>query len=446
MTELESSGGSMNTPLCLARVLMLLVCIFAPFTHCLAQPPIEPSWNGKYLTYYLGELKNSEAIQRQLAAEAIGHMGSTAAGAVPKLTEMLDSKEISDRIAAAFALAKIGEASKPALPKLQKMATSTDANEKKVAQLAIEAIEPPMSAAIVESLSSAYVLSLLIAILAGGLVALVLWKRRAPKKPQKPNPAAPASPSGGAQSSVEKSANSTPAAEGVSRAAAPSTAAPATSSTATPYRKRVSRQLPGMATYIQEHEGPDTVKRELSRAQDEFKRLCEKQQDLAKYFNSEELNKDPERMRKLRLEIDELSLLHYRTEVRLKALEVKMLEMLVDSGGASDPTLRERTEATIRQKWEDLRTLCETPAKTSWKGEQWVSVATGAKTEIADLRAHLSTFDVAIAERLTTPLVPAAGVEGETEESAIAGEPPVSEMAEVDESEVIGGEPPAPRE
>ncbi|MBK6315595.1 MAG: hypothetical protein IPF53_15200, partial [Blastocatellia bacterium] len=46
-----------------------------------------------------------------------------------------------------------------------------------------------------------------------------------------------------------------------------------------------------------------------------------------------------------------------------------MLEMLIDQGGASDAALRERTEVTIKQKWDDLRTLCETPAKTSWKGE-----------------------------------------------------------------------------
>lgn len=435
MTGLEFSGGSMNTPLCLARVLMLLVCISAPLTHCFAQPPVEPSWNGKYLAYYLGELKNPNAVQRQLAAEAIGHMGSTAAGAVPELTKLLDSKDVSDRIAGAFALAKIGEASKPALPALQKMAASTDVNEKKVAQLAIAAIEPPAMAGVVDFFSSVYVLSILIAIGAGSLVAFILWRRKVPKKPKIPDTGTPSKSAQTSPTSKDDGGTKSAASDTTDAAASPVAGAPATSTSASQYRKRVSRQLPGMASYISEQEGPDTVKRELARAQDEFKRLCDKQQEIAKYFNSEELNKDPERMRKLRLESDELALQHYRSEIRFKALEVKMLEMLVDHGGASDATLRDRTEATIKQKWEDLRTLCETPAKTVWKAEQWVSVATGQHTAIPDLRAHLSTYDVVIVERSTAPfdvapeaasVEEAAAAAPEESSAAIAGDPPAS--------------------
>ncbi|MBK6315594.1 MAG: HEAT repeat domain-containing protein [Blastocatellia bacterium] len=183
MTKLVFSGGSMNTPLCLARVLMLLVCISAPFAPCLAQPPIEPSWNGKYLSHYLRELNNPDPIQRQLSCEAIGSMGSTAAAAVPELSKLLESKEPSDRIAAAMALAKIGDAAKSAIPLLQKMEQSADVNEKKVAQITIMALEPPVSTVAFEFLSSAYVLSFLVAALIGGAVALLFWKRRA--KPTK---------------------------------------------------------------------------------------------------------------------------------------------------------------------------------------------------------------------------------------------------------------------
>lgn len=437
----------MNTPLCLSRVLMLLVCISAPFAVCLAQPPIEPSWNGKYLTYYKGELNSSEPIKRQLACEAIGSMGSTAAGAVPDLTKLLDSKEATDHIAAALALAKIGEASKPALPQLQKMALSADSHEKKVAQLAIEAIEPSTAAVAVDFLSSAYVMSFLMAALAGGAVAFVLWKRKAPKKKKNPAQAKNPESEAAAKAPAADGSGATTASEGGEGSAPATAAAPSTSANASQFRKRVSRQLPGMETYIQEHEGPDSVKRELARAQDDFRRLCDKQQELAKYFNSEELNKDPERMRQLRLESDELALRHFRLEVRLKALEVKMLEMLVDHGGASDPILRDRTEATIRQKWDDLRTLCETPAKTTWKGEQWVSVATAVRVTIDDLRSHLASFDVTIGPRSTVPhsASVSTGSEGGGESSLgaivdTATDPPT------DSSDAIEGEPPKPAE
>jgi hypothetical protein len=445
----------MNTPLCLARVLMLLVCISAPLAPCLAQAPIEPSWNGKYLSYYVKELNNPEPLQRQIACEAIGSMGSTAAAAVPDLAKLLDSKDMTDRIAAALALAKIGEASKPALPQLQKMTASADPNEKRVAYLAMEAISPPATVVVVDFFSSAYVLSLLIALVAGSVVAFALWKRRAPKK-KKDVPAkatetsaasnAPAGPVTGAQTASKAAESAAPAPP----------AAPATAANASQYRKRVSRQLPGMESYIQEQEGPDAIKRDLARAQDEFRRVCDKQQELAKYFNSEELNKDPERMRQLRLENDELALRHFRLEVRVKALEVKMLEMLVDHGGASDPALRSRTEATIKQKWEDLRTLCETPAKTSWKGEQWVSVATASHSPIEDLRAHLASFDVTIPPRSNVP--------AESSDSADAKEALMQAAADADKSgddaasdntgsqstketsDVIAADPPKPSE
>jgi len=436
----------MNTPLCLARVLMFFALLSAPVIHCLAQPPVEPSWNGKYLTYYLGELKNPNPVQRQLATEAIGKMGSTAAAAVPELTKMLESKESTDRIAAAFALAKIGEASKPALPQLQKMATGSDENERKVALQAIDAIDPPASAAFFELLWSPVVMSLLLAVLAGAIVGVVLWRRSASKaRDEKPSARAAAGPTAAPDISMSPSTTG----ETDNRAGAPPAAAQGAGATA--YRKRVSRQLPGMESYVQEHEGPDTVKRELGRVQEEYKRLCEKQQDLAKYFNSEELVKDPERLRKLRLESDELALMHYKAEVRLKGLEVKMLEMLIDSGGATDLTLRERTETTIRQKWADLRTLCETPAKISWKGEQWVSVATGPSAEISDLRIHLASFGVVIGERLTTPLEPGpVNEEGEAGEPTPAGaeaagsEPAPDDVPSAnDATEAIAGDPPA---
>lgn len=446
----------MNTPLCLARVLMLLVCISAPLAPCLAQAPIEPSWNGKYLSFYVKELGNPEPLQRQIACEAIGSMGSTAAAAVPDLGKLLDSKDMTDRIAAALALAKIGEASKPALPQLQKMTASADPNEKRVAYLAMEAIAPPATVVVVDFFSSAYVLSLLIALVAGSAVAFVLWKRRAPKKKKKKGPANPTETSAEANAPAGQPTGAQPASKAVEGAAPAQPAAPATSANASQYRKRVSRQLPGMESYIKEQEGPDAIKRDLARAQDEFRRVCDKQQELAKYFNSEELNKDPERMRQLRLENDELALRHFRLEVRVKALEVKMLEMLVDHGGASDPALRTRTEATIKQKWDDLRTLCETPAKTSWKGEQWVSVATASHAVIEDLRTHLASFDVTIAPR---PTVHAESVDTPdaneslkhtAEEAAKSGgdsaRGDAGSQSTTQPSDVIAGDPPRPAE
>ena len=451
MISLEYRGGPMNTPLCLARVLMLLVCISAPFAPCLAQPPIEPSWNGKYLSYYLAELKNPDTLQRQLAAEAIGSMGSTAAAAVPDLVTLLDSKEMADRIAAALALTKIGEASKPSLPQLKKMALSADASEKKVAELAIEAIEPSAATVAIDFFSSAYVLSIVLALVAGTIVAGAMWARRASKSKNGSGPAKPVPSTTKADAPAGAGASVPPAKDGVESTTAAAPVLPVTPANAAAYRKRVSRQLPGMETYIQDREGPDSVKRDLARAQDDFRRVCDKQQELAKYFNSEELTKDPERMRQLRLESDELALRHYRLEVRVKALEVKMLEMLVDQGGASDPALRDRTEATIRQKWTDLRTLCETPAKTTWKGEQWMSVATAAHASIEDLRAHLASFDVTIAERSTVPPEPPSEPPSEAgagaavaSEASASGESAENAAPEEDSKPPIEGDPPRP--
>jgi hypothetical protein len=472
MTKLVFSGGSMNTPLCLARVLMLLVCISAPFAPCLAQPPIEPSWNGKYLSHYLRELNNPDPIQRQLSCEAIGSMGSTAAAAVPELSKLLESKEPSDRIAAAMALAKIGDAAKSAIPLLQKMEQSADVNEKKVAQITIMALEPPVSTVAFEFLSSAYVLSFLVAALIGGAVALLFWKRRLPKKPSGPGPTKTSEGTSSPGSRTSEATGTASATGGEPPDTSVGGTTPTTPASASPYRKRVSRQLPGMEPYIKEHEGPESVKRELARAQEEFRRTCDKQQEIAKYYNSEELTKDPERLRQLRLESDELALKHYRLEVRVKGLEVKMLEMLIDQGGASDAALRERTEVTIKQKWDDLRTLCETPAKTSWKGEQWVSIATASHSPIADLRAHLATFDVTIGERSGTR--PAEAMESASEGGSSPGEgdsgagegdstkapvsveaagavaggdsAPAQSVIEDRASEVIGGEPPKPVE
>lgn len=470
MTKLVFSGGSMNTPLCLARVLMLLVCISAPFAPCLAQPPIEPSWNGKYLSHYLRELNNPDPIQRQLSCEAIGSMGSTAAAAVPELSKLLESKEQTDRIAAAMALAKIGDAAKAAIPLLQKMEQSADVHEKKVAQIAILALEPPASTVAFEFFSSAYVLSFLIAVLIGGSVAFLFWKRRVPTKPSGQGPAKTSEGTSSASSRAGDASGTASTTGGEPPDTSVGGTTPTTPSSASTYRKRVSRQLPGMETYIKEHEGPESVKRELARAQDEFRRTCDKQQEIAKYYNSEELTKDPERLRQLRLESDELALKHYRLEVRVKGLEVKMLEMLIDQGGASDAALRERTEVTIKQKWDDLRTLCETPAKTLWKGEQWVSVATASHSPIADLRAHLATFDVTIGERSasrtaegtdpaseggSSPDEGSTGADDSTKAAdageaagAVAGgeSAPAQSVSEDQSSEVIGGEPPKPVE
>ena len=130
---------------------------------------------------------------------------------------------------------------------------------------------------------------------------------------------------------------------------------------------------------------------------------------MSEQLEKDEVARDPVKSRPLRKDVEEYALEHYRAEVRVKALEVKLLETLLGDGKTADADLRERSEAALKQKLEALRVLCETPSKIVLRGGQWTTVPTGPAEPIADLRAYLRDFDVHLADRASDAPEPTEG-------------------------------------
>jgi hypothetical protein len=381
---------------------------------------------------------------RVKAATDIGRMGPRAKAAVPALAEMLSApaSDNVERMAAAMALGQLGPSAKDAIPVLQQAAKSGDDRLARVADLAMRRIDPPISETIAETVMSPYVLASLLA-LGGGLIALFLlgwrrggsggvpdpvWKIEADKRAKEAlekaqaadketsseakakregadktpvadkAPVADKTPTPPGEKKIEKKAEKKveKKVEKAEPAVPPKVESPAE---LLKQRARVSRPLANLGAYVQEQESSESAKRELMRAQDDLKAVSDQQRSLAVYLEKPEITSDPERARALRKDIDEYAIEHYRLEVRVKALEVKVLELLLSESKTSDAALRERSETMLKQKWDDLRALCETPAKIVLKSDQWVSVQTGPKAPIEDLRAWLRDKDVVLPER-----------------------------------------------
>jgi hypothetical protein len=181
---------------------------------------------------------------------------------------------------------------------------------------------------------------------------------------------------------------------------------------------------------VREQEGPESVKRELTRAQEELKKICDRQLELAGLLEREDADGDPNRAHALRNGIDQYAVEHYRSEVRVKALEIKMLELLLGNVKTGDAELRERSESTLKRKWEDLRALCETPAKIVYESDQWVTVPTGPTASISDLRMWLREFDVVLPERGVGEPEPAEALADPAADPAEPGAPAAFELPE----------------
>jgi hypothetical protein len=177
-------------------------------------------------------------------------------------------------------------------------------------------------------------------------------------------------------------------------------------------RRRVSKPLTARdVPSIDKEVDVDTVKRAFVRAQEDLKKVSDRQVEIGRELGSKEIAADPSRLLELRGENEKLSSEHYYNEVRAKALEVKVLGLLM-MGTSPTPGLRERSEATLREKWSDLVALCETPLKIYYEGEQWARRPLGERNEIADLRAHLLEYGVTLPESI-----------------AVAGPAPTAELA-----------------
>jgi HEAT repeat protein len=156
------------------RFLILAMCLVAPWSAALAQPPnvrqektaadwtteltdkdIRARW---YAAYALGQLgpAGGEAVSplgkilenreeheyvRAMAAWALGRMGTAAEPAVPLLMETLDSRLPSIRRNAAEALGQLGSSAKPAVDRLSKALGDEDPEVRVHAAVALWRIE-----------------------------------------------------------------------------------------------------------------------------------------------------------------------------------------------------------------------------------------------------------------------------------------------------------------
>ncbi len=390
----------------------------------------------------IAELDDPREPVRVQAAHSLAGMGPAAEPAIPALVQMLGAQSNVERLAATIVLARIGPAAKPAIPALREAAASGDDNVKRAVASAIEAIDPSFFTLALRYLKSPYVLTALLALGAGVIALIVLggarrgtkipevkWKQEQTEAKARAMAAATArKPKQGSPEAVEVEEPGTP-----SQATAP-VRTPSLDRGAKP-RTRVSRPLPGFGNYVKEQlEGPESIKRDFAREQEELKRIMSQQEELADQYDMEDPKKDPERAQGLRRQIEELAIEHYRTEVRVKALEIKVVEALLGDGKTADPELRARTEAMLREKWDALRLLLETPSKIVYRLGQWASVPIGQTGPVADVRSKIYEFGIVIPER--------AG--GEPVATAPPGEAVVTDESGGDARNASAAEPAAP--
>jgi hypothetical protein len=422
----------MKTPLFVPWLLALALSAVAGIAAGQTAPSADP----KLVATYVQDLAKPDLRVRLAAADELARMGPAARDAVPALAHLVEQgPETQDRMAGAMALARMGPEAKAALPALRQMAKDPNERLQQVALAAIESIDPPLAGVVWEKATSPYGLATAIALVAGvlALVAMKLHKSSGIEKQGQWTP----------DMAVQKQAERIAARQSL-KANKPPPPPPKpvvvpvvpvprrlTKEPSVKPRARVSRSLSNFESYVTEQEGPDTVKRELTRAQEGFKLLCEIQQKLAKDLEKDEIKRDPERLRQLEKDIDDHGTEHYRAEVRIKALEIKMLELLVGDAKTADQALRERSEAAIKQKWDALQELCEKQIKIVWRANQWATVTTAPKIEIEDLRTHLLAFDVVMpgvtpqapeAEEAAAPEAEAEAIELMTDDDELAPE------------------------
>jgi HEAT repeat protein len=86
-------------------------------------------------------LRDSDALVRAWAAQALGNVGTNAADAVPALTELLGNDDEGSRNSACMALGQIGPAARTALPALRAALSDTSQTVRRFAAQAIQRIE-----------------------------------------------------------------------------------------------------------------------------------------------------------------------------------------------------------------------------------------------------------------------------------------------------------------
>src|SRR4051794_20348249 len=101
----------------MSRLWMLgLVLTLAPRLVAGDAADQEPTYQGRPLDTWVGQLQSPEARARRQAAYALSQMGPEAKPAVPALTEALKDEEGEVRMLAAEALGRIGPGAAAAIP------------------------------------------------------------------------------------------------------------------------------------------------------------------------------------------------------------------------------------------------------------------------------------------------------------------------------------------
>lgn len=103
----------------------------------------EPSFDGRSLDDWIGDLKGAAPYTRSAAAFAIASMGAKGGPAVPALIPLLKDEYANVRYPAAIALGEIGPPAKAAIPALREVVTDDRQEDvSHVARKAIRKIDP----------------------------------------------------------------------------------------------------------------------------------------------------------------------------------------------------------------------------------------------------------------------------------------------------------------
>lgn len=124
------------------RLLIVAALLSIPSAAFAQKKAAEPSYDGKPLKYWVGELKATAPQSRNAAAYAISGMGDSAKSAVPALVAALTNKDEVNtvRYPILVALREIGPAAKDAVPAITPFVDDRNDEISAMARKAIKAI------------------------------------------------------------------------------------------------------------------------------------------------------------------------------------------------------------------------------------------------------------------------------------------------------------------
>ena len=132
------NNGLADSDVRLRRNVALFLMVAAGGWYDRTRPPLDIRTS---LAPLITALADTDDRVRELAAQAVGAIGSDASPAVPGLIELLGSGEEGSRNTACIGLAGIGPSASAALPALREALSDSSPSVKRVARRAIDSIE-----------------------------------------------------------------------------------------------------------------------------------------------------------------------------------------------------------------------------------------------------------------------------------------------------------------